>query len=128
MLERYLNAYKNCTQSITIEDLSGVLEITTPFLDRHNDHIAIYGWELQGNRWCFSDNGDAYETLTAETGRSPEEAMTILLEISSHLNLVLLPDGTLQTVSNGDQLQQRMATLIQALVAVAYAPHATERV
>ena len=29
-------------QKITVENINGICEITTPFLDRHNDHMQIY--------------------------------------------------------------------------------------
>lgn len=38
-----VNAYIEwLRQKISIEEINGICEITTPFLDRHNDHLQIY--------------------------------------------------------------------------------------
>jgi len=41
---------------ITVREINGVCEITTPFLDRHNDRLQIYVQEKDG-RMLLSDDG-----------------------------------------------------------------------
>jgi len=37
-------------------EINGWVEITTPYLDRHNDYIQIY-LRRQGNEWVLTDDG-----------------------------------------------------------------------
>ena len=43
-------------QGIEVYEENGVCEITTPFLDRHNDHLAVFVTEADG-RYTLSDDG-----------------------------------------------------------------------
>jgi len=56
LLDKYLNWLKN---EFTITKKSkGWFEVTTPFLDRHNDHIQFYFKEIKPNIFQLSDMGD----------------------------------------------------------------------
>ena len=41
---------------ISVAEIDGVCEITTPFLDRHNDQLQIYV-EREGDRLRLTDDG-----------------------------------------------------------------------
>ena len=52
-----VNAYIEwLKQKISVKDIEGVCEITTPFLDRHNDHLQIYV-KRTGDTLILTDDG-----------------------------------------------------------------------
>jgi len=53
LVESYLGWLRD---KIRVADIQGVCEITTPFLDRHNDRLQIYV-ECRGDRVRLSDDG-----------------------------------------------------------------------
>jgi len=44
------------SEKISVKDFDGICEITTPFLDRHNDHLQIYVKKIQ-NHLVLTDDG-----------------------------------------------------------------------
>ena len=56
-------------QGISVARIGDAYEITTPFLDRHNDHIQIMGggpWTIVGNR--FGDRGGGAASVFVSEG------------------------------------------------------------
>jgi len=53
LVNTYIEWFK---QEISVEDIEGVCEITTPFLDRHNDHLQIYV-KKAGDTLILTDDG-----------------------------------------------------------------------
>ena len=49
-------------QNISIKEINGIYEITTPFLDRHNDHLQIYIKKSDGGL-ILTDNGQTITNL-----------------------------------------------------------------
>lgn len=50
-------------KGINIREVNGAYEITTPFLDRHNDHIQIYVIPLAENKYLLTDDGNTARDL-----------------------------------------------------------------
>ena len=47
--DRLIDAYISwLRKGLTVESLENACELTTPFLDRHNDHLQIYATKRNG--------------------------------------------------------------------------------
>jgi U3 small nucleolar ribonucleoprotein component len=58
-----VNAYIEwLCKNISIKEINGMYEITTPFLDNHNDHIQIY-IKKSDSRLILTDNGQTITNL-----------------------------------------------------------------
>lgn len=92
-------------------------EITTPFLDRHNDQIQIYAVPTVDG-WSLTDAGETLSDLEMCGVRfESAKRKTLLHEVLQGFG-VTLRDGEL-TVSTDTQSQpQQMNNLIQAVLAV----------
>lgn len=87
-------------------ETSAYTEITTPFLDRHNDQIQIYAVPtLDG--WSLTDAGET---------RSDLEMCGVRFE--SDKRKALLHDGELTVSADTQSQPQQMNNLIQAVLAV----------
>ena len=53
LIEEYISWLK---RGLEVESINGTCELTTPFLDRHNDHLQIYAQRV-GDRIVLSDDG-----------------------------------------------------------------------
>lgn len=100
-----------------VTEISGVSEITTPFLDRHNDHLQIYV-RRDGGRLLLTD--DAYVItdlrlagLSLDTPRRKEMLNGILLGFG-----VSLEGDELVTTARPDEFPQKKHALLQAMLAV----------
>ena len=57
LVEQIADSYVNwLKQKITFKELQNAVEITTPFMDRHNDYLQIYV-QQKGNKLTLSDAG-----------------------------------------------------------------------
>lgn len=53
LVEEYVSWLR---RGLEVEAMNGACELTTPFLDRHNDHLQIYA-ERVGDHIVLSDDG-----------------------------------------------------------------------
>ncbi len=104
-------------QNISVAEIGEVCEITTPFLDRHNDHIQIYVKEEDG-QYVLSD--DSYiiadlqmSGLEFDTDKRKHTLSTILAGFG-----VTQVGSELQVKAQRNNLPQRKHNLIQAMLAV----------
>src|SRR5436309_247095 len=55
--QKLIDSYVNwLRQGLSVEEVGGACELTTPFLDRHNDHLQVYAVRENGNI-VLSDDG-----------------------------------------------------------------------
>jgi hypothetical protein len=103
--------------NISVVDVDGICEVTTPFLDRHNDHLQIYIKEEDG-QYTISD--DAYILTDLEMSGleiNTENRKAILNEILAGFGVNKV-DDELQVKAQRHNLAQRKHNLIQAMLAV----------
>lgn len=108
--------YANWIQdNIRVDDLStGYIEITTPFIDRHNDGIQIYA-RKEGNNYVLTDAGYVLEDLQNSGIKLSEHRRQILgLELAG-LNVENI-DNQLQTVTNKENFPISFNNLIQGCI------------
>ena len=114
LLDHYFDFLK---KEITCQYLEGVgiYEITTPFLDRHNDYIQIYVYpNEQGFR--LTDEGYTVDDLHMSWLVWDETRQDSLHKIAQGFG-VMLVDDRLETTSSKDNFGLEMHSLLQAMQA-----------
>lgn len=105
-------------EGLSVETVNGACELTTPFLDHHNDHLQIYA-ESKGEKIVLSDDGYILADLESvgmefTTEKRREVLTTILNGFGVHLDRQhrLSVDATKGTVG------KKLHSLLQAMIAV----------
>src|SRR4030042_3165113 len=114
LLDKYLAFLKDKTQLRQIEEW---IEITTPYLDRHNDYIQIYA-RKENSGYILTDDGYTIDDLV-QTGcilHSPKRAE--LLKITLNGFGVQNKDGAIEIHASPETFALRKHNLIQAILAV----------
>ncbi|MGH3720035.1 MAG: DUF1829 domain-containing protein [Pseudonocardiaceae bacterium] len=97
---------------------SGVTELTTPFLDRHNDHLQIYAEKRSPDLFLLTDDGyivaEPKSSGVGSRGPRREELLGRLL--AGHG--VALRESELQIEASASNLGQRIHGLVQAMISV----------
>ena len=102
---------------LTVEPLEGVCELTTPFLDRHNDHLQIYAQAEDGkiiltdDGYTLSDLRSSGLELTTPKRKAVLEAILQGFGIRTH-------GGQLVAEASRHNLGQRMHSLVQAMLSI----------
>jgi len=93
------------------------VEITTPFLDRHNDHLQIYA-SRNGNNITLSDDGYTISDLQMSgcDVTSPRRT-AILKEILAGYNVQVV-DDRLEVTGSAGNFPRHKHNLLQAMLAV----------
>ncbi|MDF0594073.1 DUF1829 domain-containing protein [Methanotrichaceae archaeon M04Ac] len=94
------------------------VEITTPYLDRHNDYLQIYVRKLEGGGYLLTDDSYIIDDLQMAgcTLESPKRAA--LLEMTLNGFGVKLERGSLEVRASSSTFALRKHNLIQAMLAV----------
>ena len=105
-------------EQITVSDVNGLCEITTPFLDRHNDYLQIYLFEKEG-KFILSDGGYILSDLRMSgvefnTSKRSDVLNTILQGFGIHIydNYELSIEATKKDIA------QKKHLLLQAMLAI----------
>ncbi|MBT9151711.1 MAG: hypothetical protein DDT40_01907 [candidate division WS2 bacterium] len=104
-------------QKISVEDIVGVCEITTPFVDRHNDQLQIYVKPFN-NRLILTDDGYTIKDLKISGFEiTTEKRREILYSILNGFGVQLHGDE-LTVEATQDNFAQKKHNLIQTMLAV----------
>lgn len=105
-------------QGLSAESVTQGHELTTPFLDRHNDHLQIYAEEREGSI-LLSDDGYTIQDLR-ENGIDVQETPKRVEILNSTLRAfgVKLEGHELVIRATERTLGQRIHSLVQAMLAV----------
>lgn len=118
ILDNYLQWIKDNSSIKVIKD-DNVYEVTTPFFDRHNDHLQIYVKRSSNNSFLLTDDGYILNDLETsgvilDSPRRKKIFQTVLngygVKVDDKNNLV-----TEATLSN---IGQKKHYLLQAMIAV----------
>ena len=114
LVEEYITWLR---QGLEVEPVNGACELTTPFLDRHNDHLQIYAQRV-GDQIVLSDDGYILSDLEASgleftTPKRKEILRTILNGLG-----VQEDSGRLVIEASERTLGQRTHSLLQAMISV----------
>lgn len=105
-------------ERITVEDVNGAFEITTPFLDRHNDRLQIYVVRQNGD-YRLTDDGYILGDLEASgcslgSSKNRQQMLrTILNGFGVHEE-----EGALYVDASTATFPQKKHSLVQAMLTV----------
>jgi hypothetical protein len=117
-LENLTDQYFSWLRSkTTTKQIDGWTEITTPYIDRHNDYIQIYV-RKDKDEWILTDDGETLSDLalsgcTLDTPRRKALLQTTLNSFGMHME-----DGAITVKSTDSQYPLRKHSLIQAMLSV----------
>jgi len=114
LLDQYLKWLRDKT---TLRQIKDWIEITTPYLDRHNDHIQIYARRDNGE-FLLSDDGYILEDLELSGCKLESHKRQQLLHVTLNGFGVQLNKGALEIRASTDNFALRKHNLIQAMLAV----------
>lgn len=100
-----------------LREINDHIEITTPFLDRHNDYIQIYARRDNGN-FILTDGGATIEDLEMSGCALDSPKRHELLRMTLAGFGVTNDHGALQVQAGSDNFPLRKHNLIQAMLAV----------
>jgi len=104
-------------EGISVESLENACELTTPFLDRHNDHLQVYAVK-RGGSILLTDDGYVLSDLRTSglDMNTPKRKSTLQLIING---FGVRRDGNQLTIeASVKNLGQRIHSLVQAMLAV----------
>jgi len=114
LIDAYVAWLRDGLSAINVQD---ACELTTPFLDRHNDHLQIYAVKRDGNI-VLSDDGYILSDLRTSgfelRGERRKASLRTLLDGFG----VRVEEGKITTEASARNLGQRIHSLIQAMLAV----------
>jgi hypothetical protein len=115
LVKSYVEWLRGQTQ---LADVDGVCEITTPFLDRHNDHIQIYVQAKDGGAYELHDDGHTISDLRMSgCNLTTTHRKQMLDTILKGFN-VSEKDEILFVEANKQTFPHRKHALLQAILAV----------
>lgn len=114
----YINSYiRWLKENIHTKEVNGFFEITTPFLDRRNDHLQIYAKQI-GDKIILTDDGYIINDLVmCGCDISSPRRQKVLFTILNGLG-VKIDDNTLTIEATIDNYPQKKHALIQAMISV----------
>ena len=114
LLDDYLAWLRDKT---ILREVDGWVEITTPYLDRHNDYLQIYAKRTNGN-YLLTDDGDTLADLEHSGCRLDTGKRQALLHMTLNGFGVRLEEGRLEVAASRDSFASRKHNLVQAMLAV----------
>src|SRR5580692_6040800 len=108
-------------ERITVQSAGsgGWFEITTPYLDRHNDWIQIFARQGDDGSWTLSDAGTTIADLeTSGVSLDRGRRKAILEEILNGFGVKLNDKDHIHTEATEKSFPQRKHHLIQAILAI----------
>ena len=114
LIQSYIEWFK---KKIDVKDINGIYEVTTPFLDRHNDYITLYIKKSNGN-YILTDNSYTIQDLRMSgcelnTGKRRQMLDTILNGFG-----IQLQDDEIMVEAKYDNFPQKKHNLIQAMLSI----------
>jgi hypothetical protein len=104
-------------QGLSVEQVGEACELTTPFLDRHNDHLQVYATRRNGNI-ILSDDGYILSDLrTSGLEVDTPKRRMVLDSVLKGLG-VRAENEQLLVEASAANLAQRLHSLVQAMLAV----------
>ena len=114
LLEEYAKWLKDNT---TLRQVEECIEITTPYLDRHNDYIQIYA-KQENNGYVLTDDSYTIEDLKLSGCNLDTKKRKDLLTMTLNGFGVSLKDEALEINASKERFALQKHNLIQAIIAV----------
>lgn len=117
-INKLLNDYVAWLRDKTLlRQIDDWVEITTPYLDRHNDFIQIYAKKANGG-YALTDDGYTIEDLEQSGCKLDSRKRQDLLKMTLNGFGIRLQDGALEVHATSDNFALRKHNLVQAMLAV----------
>jgi hypothetical protein len=114
LLDEYLTWLKDKT---SLRQIDNWVEVTTPYLDRHNDYIQIYAKKDDGG-FLLTDDGYTIGDLEQCGCKLQSPKRQDLLKMTLNGFGVQFHEGALQVHASSDNFALRKHNLVQAILAV----------
>lgn len=114
LIDKYLCWLKDKT---LLREVNDWVEITTPYLDRHNDYLQIYTKKENGN-FLLTDDGFILEDLKLSGCKLESPKRHVLLKSTLNGFGVQLKDDRLEIRASSDNFSLRKHSLLQAMLAI----------
>ncbi len=114
LLDEYVSWLRNKT---SLRQVDGWVEITTPYLDRHNDYLQIYAKRDNGN-YLLTDDGYVLQDLRQSGCSLDSPKRQALLKMTLNGFGVELKGDQLQVRTSAQTFAQRKHSLLQAMLSV----------
>jgi Domain of unknown function DUF1828/Domain of unknown function DUF1829 len=116
--QKLIDAYVGwLRQGLAVEELGEACELTTPFLDRHNDHLQVYATRRNGNI-ILSDDGYILSDLRTSGLEVDTPKRRMVLDGVLKGFGVRTENERLLVEASAANLGQRLHSLVQAMLAV----------
>ena len=117
-IQQLLDSYIAWLRDKTVlRQINEWVEITTPFLDRHNDYIQIYARQDNGG-FLLTDDGETISDLEMSGCKILRGKRQDLLKMVLNGFGVQEKDDALQVIASRDNIALRKHNLLQAILAV----------
>ena len=117
-IERLLDSYHAWLKDKTVlREIDEWIEITTPYLDRHNDDIQVYARRANGG-FVLTDDGYTINDLEQSGCKLQSPKRQDLLKMTLNGFGVQLHDDALEVHASSDNFALRKHNLVQAMLAV----------
>lgn len=100
-----------------LREVADWVEITTPYLDRHNDYVQIYARKLNG-AYVLTDDGYTLEDLEQSGCKLNSAKRQELLKMTLNGFGIQLHGSALEVKATPDNFALRKHNLVQAMLAV----------
>ena len=114
LLDQYWDWLRDHTNLREIED---GIEITTPYLDRHNDYLQIYA-QRDGDGFVLTDDGYILEDLEQSGCKIDGDKRVALFQTTLNGFGVKINDKALVVHTSSEDFALRKHNLVQAMLAV----------
>ena len=114
LLNQYVTWLRDKT---TLRQINDWIEITTPYLDRHNDYLQIYATRKNG-AFLLSDDGYVIDDLQQSGCKLDTSKRQALLKMTLNGFGVQLNEGRLEVKASRDNFPLKKHNLIQAMLSV----------
>ncbi len=104
-------------RGLSVEEVGGACELTTPFLDRHNDHLQVYAVRENGNIVLSDDGYILADLRTSGLEMDTPKRKMVLESVLNGLG-VRMDSNQLKVEASVSNLGQRLHSLVQAMLAV----------
>lgn len=117
-IQRLLDTYNAWLKDKTVlRQIDDWVEITTPYLDRHNDYLQIYAKKVNGG-FVLTDDGHTINDLEQAGCRLESPKRQDLLKMTLNGFGVQMDGHALQVHASPDNFALRKHGLVQAMLAV----------
>ena len=115
LLDEYLVWLKDRT---ILKSINNWVEITTPYIDRHNDYIQIYAKKTSPGNFILSDDGYTISDLESTGCKLDSPKRKDLLNMTLNGYGIKLEQNALLTTATNSTFPLKKHNLIQSILAV----------